>query len=277
LLFERPHDGSKLDLISLSIFTRIPIDAARKYAAGRLHYPQRLIDDLGERTAGDHGERLVDWGCGTGELTLHLSLLFDRVTAIDSAPAMITIAQEKARCMEIENIEWLAGRAEDLEIEPQSCDLITAGTAFHWMDRELLANRAFDALKPGAALALAGGGARRPKEGAAGWRELADECLRNHISARRQASRKHGVAKTDSDILSPLGFRIERFDYPVDHSWRVDDIVAFMYSTAPVLVTLEDDKREAFEYELRDVLTRANPSGVFHETLAFFLMIAYRP
>jgi hypothetical protein len=50
-----------------------------------------------------------------------------------------------------------------------------------------------------------------------------------------------------------------------------------MYASAPILLTLKDDKREAFERELRDALARANPSGVFNETIAFSLMIAQRP
>jgi ubiquinone/menaquinone biosynthesis C-methylase UbiE len=45
---------------------------AKNYSDYRPRYPQRLIDDLREHTVGDHGDCFIDWGCGTGELTLPL-------------------------------------------------------------------------------------------------------------------------------------------------------------------------------------------------------------
>jgi SAM-dependent methyltransferase len=130
---------------------------AQIYAEHRPRYPQNLIDDLRGRTIGDHGGMLVEWGCGTGELTLPLSPYFDEVRAIDTNAERISIAEDGARKRDIDNIEWQVGRAESLEIGPKSCDLIASASAFHWMDRELLSERAFDGLKLGGALAITGG------------------------------------------------------------------------------------------------------------------------
>lgn len=251
-------------------------DVAQNYADYRPRYPQRLIDDLRKRTVGDRGGWLVDWGSGTGELAFPLSPFFDRVTAIDISAAKVTVAQANARLEGIENIEWLVGRAEDLEIAPVSCDLIAAGSSFHWMDRELLAKRAFEGLKPGAALVLVGGGGRDIRKGDAEWEKLAVRCVKKHVGELDEGDRpKPEVRKKHGEILTAAGFRIERSDYPTDLSLHVDEVVGYLYSIGVARILA--DRREAFEREFVDGLARIDPAGVFEERFDFYLEIAHKP
>jgi SAM-dependent methyltransferase len=246
------------------------IEIAQNYADNRPRYPQRLIDDLRKRTVGDRGERLVDLGCGTGELSLRLGRFFDRVAAVDVSAAMIAVGRARARRDGIENIEWHVDRAENLEIAMDSCDLIVAGSSFHWMDRELLATRAFRGLRRGGALAIVGGaGGKRT-----GWRELAAECAEKHLGRGRPARKQAGAAS--HDVLAAAGFLVERFEYPTDFSWRVDEVAGCMYALTGALHAL-GDRRDVFERDFEEALYRANPSGVVHERIEFFLQVAGKP
>jgi SAM-dependent methyltransferase len=270
ILFQRLWDGRNL-VVNLT-------NAAQNYADYRPRYPRQLIDDLRKRSIGERGERLVDWGCGTGELTLPLSPFFARVTAVDISPAMVSVGRASARRAGIENIEWCVDRAENLEMAPESCDLITSASAFHWMDRELLARRAYRALRSGAMLALVGGAGGNLWRGTVEWQQVAVECLEKHIGGRTPGGRRAGQAsKRHDDFLVTAGFEIERLDYPADCSWQIDEVAGYLYSITGWIPGVLGDKRKAFEREFSDALARANPSGVIHQTIDFYLLMASKP
>lgn len=249
---------------------------AEYYARYRPRYPDQLLDDIRALVGDGQSECLVDWGCGTGEVAIPLSRTFSQVTAVDFDPEMVAVAKTKAQEAGITNIDWIVGRAEDLGIEPESCDLITAGSAFHWMDRELLASRAYAGLKPGCALALIGGGSSVWDENAE-WHAIAVRCLRQHLGEPRRAGKgTYGVTKKHGDYLVPEGFRLECRDYPTEHEWTADEIVGYLYSTSFAGAQVLGGRREAFERDLREALAAASADGVFREQLDFYLILAHK-
>jgi len=246
------------------------------YARYRPRYPTRLLEDVRELARGGPAEYLVDWGCGTGEVALPLSSSFERVTAIDLDPEMVAVARRRAAELGVTNVDWRVGRAEDLPIGADSCDLIAAGSSFHWMDRELLSARAYAGLRKESSLVLIGGGSSVWDENAE-WHTIAVRCLRKHLGEpRRAGSGTYGVAKRHGDYLVPAGFRFDNRDYPTAHEWTIDEIVGYLYSTSFAGPQVLGDRREAFERDLRDGLAEASPEDVFHEVLDFYLIIAHR-
>lgn len=94
--------------------------------------------------------RVIDLGCGTGELTRRLAdmLPASEVVGIDSSPEMLERAAEHARP---------GLRFEQCEIERVSgaYDLIFSNAAIHWVEKhERLVSRLFDLLAPGGQLAV---------------------------------------------------------------------------------------------------------------------------
>lgn len=246
------------------------------YARYRPRYPERLLQDIRDLVAGGRGEYLVDWGCGTGEVALPLRSSFECVTAIDLDPEMVAVARQRAAEAGVTNINWRVGRAEDLPIEPDSCDLITAGSSLHWMDRELLSARAYAGLRRGAPLIVIGGGSSVWDENAE-WHSIAVRCLREHLGEpRRAGSGKYTITKRHGDYLLPAGFRLENRDYPTEHEWTSDEIVGYLYSTSFAGLHILGDRKQAFERDLRRALAEANPQGTFREKLDFYLMIAHK-
>lgn len=252
---------------------------AQLYADHRPRYPRNLIDDLRRRTIGDHGGLLIDWGCGTGELTLPLSPYFDRIVAIDVDAEVVSLGEDKARSEGLENIEWHVGKAESLEIAAESCDLITSASAFHWMDRELLSERAFQGLKAGGALALTGGAGATIWSGSVEWHKVAVNCLEKYLGKRRPPEVKRtGQAKQwHDDFLTTVGFNVEQFKYPTEFSWSVDEVAGYMYTITGGLPWSLGENRVDFERDFGESLAQLNPSGMVQETINFFLLIASKP
>ena len=90
--------------------------------------------------------RVLDLGCGSGRLSLHLAHLGYEVIAVDSSAEMLAIARGKA---DSERVAWVQGDVFALPVIPNTFDVIVAlRLAFHFKNlRSLLA--ASTAAKPG--------------------------------------------------------------------------------------------------------------------------------
>ena len=75
--------------------------------------------------------RVLDLGCGTGEMAIGLSQLFPdaKIVAVDIAPGMLEVATER---VSKSNIAWhCCDRFEEITTEPY--DLVVSSSALQWM------------------------------------------------------------------------------------------------------------------------------------------------
>ncbi|GAA3290740.1 class I SAM-dependent methyltransferase [Dactylosporangium vinaceum] len=247
---------------------------AEYYAQYRPAYPSRMLTDLVELSVGTHGRRLVDLGCGTGEVALPLSAVFDTVTAIDIDPGMVALAERKAAERQIRNVAWTVGAAESLDLPAGSADLVVAGSSFHWMDRELLAGRVRAWLTGSGVFALLGGGSDVWEERAP-WHTVAVQTIREYVGERRRAGNQSFVAAgRHDDYLERAGFVVESRQYNAEKDWTADEIVGYLYSTSYCNPMVLGDRKAAFEATLRDRLGALSAADTHPETLAFECMLA---
>jgi SAM-dependent methyltransferase len=122
-------------------------DAAVVAAYGaRPPYPERVVALL-VGLATDDRARVLDLGCGTGELARRLAAHVQHVTAVDHSSPMLA----QARALpggEAPNLTWIAGRVEDVPLEgPFSCAF--AAESFHWFDWDTVVTRLRDLVPSG--------------------------------------------------------------------------------------------------------------------------------
>jgi trans-aconitate 2-methyltransferase len=97
--------------------------------------------------------RVVDLGCGTGELTAeaHKRLKARSTLGIDSSPAML----EKAAPLAGEGLSFALGDIARFEAPPGGFDLVLSNAALHWLpDHPALLARIADCVAPGGQLAV---------------------------------------------------------------------------------------------------------------------------
>ena len=126
------------------------------------------------------GSRVLDVGCGTGELAAHLARSGARATGVDPAPAMVRRAREQSPAA-----RFLEGDAEHLPFEDDAFDAVLAVNALQ------LADDVDDALAEVARVLAPGG-----RVGIAGWAEGA----RNDLDVVERA-----VAAAWEDEMPPDG------------------------------------------------------------------------
>jgi SAM-dependent methyltransferase len=247
---------------------------AEHYARYRPAYPPELIHHLIEQAAAAGHARALDLGCGTGELTLPLSATFDEVVAVDASAEMVAQGRSKAERAGHHNIVWSVQTAESYDPGDRRFGLITAGAAFHWMDRNLVASRAAASLQPGGVLAIAG--VNSTWNGDELWQKKAVEVIQRWLGPRRRAgSGKFAVSGgRHEDVLRATGFpSVTETTFIAEHNWTLDDFIGYLYSTSFAAKSVLGERAPGFEADLRATLLALEPSGQFSEKLRFHVIV----
>ena len=106
------------------------------YAQYRPGYPQSLVDALAARAGLDGTQRVLDVGCGTGQLTIPLARHARAVVAIDPVPGMLARGQQAAQAAGAGNITWLEGDSSQIAaLAGPGADLAVFAASFHWTGR----------------------------------------------------------------------------------------------------------------------------------------------
>jgi SAM-dependent methyltransferase len=116
------------------------------YAAYRPSYPIDLVDELANLCPAKN--RVLDCGCGTGQLSVLLAERFDEVVATDASSAQIEKAKKR------EGVIYRTALAEDSGLPDESVDLITVAQAAHWLDLDRFYQEVQRIARPNAILAL---------------------------------------------------------------------------------------------------------------------------
>jgi SAM-dependent methyltransferase len=125
-------------------------DVVQAYAA-RPPYPERVIDSLRALLPGP-GARVLELGCGTGDLTFELAPHVRELVAIDPSPAMLATATRRhARVPP--NVRFVLASAEDFE-PPGEFALVVAAESLHWMEWGRVLPKLRDRLAQGGLLAI---------------------------------------------------------------------------------------------------------------------------
>jgi ubiquinone/menaquinone biosynthesis C-methylase UbiE len=98
------------------------------------HIVSKDADVLAPRIAAAVGssERVLDAGCGTGQVTIELARVAAQVDAVDFADAMVRVAREKAQGLT--NVTFNTSGVEQLEFPDKTFDAVVLSNVLHLVD-----------------------------------------------------------------------------------------------------------------------------------------------
>ncbi|MGW5686930.1 class I SAM-dependent methyltransferase [Nonomuraea sp. NPDC003754] len=245
------------------------------YARFRPGYPKVFFDDVIRRFGLDGSGRLLDLGCGTGQLTIPLAGHVTEAVGMDPEPDMLTEAARHAAADKVGNVTWVRGGSADLSGQLGRFRLVTMGRSFHWMEREQVLRTLADMVEDGGGLVIADDGCLA--RSTTPWQHIIEEVQHQFIGPIPHAGAAmpadpHEVVLTRSPFQDVM---------PVVHefsrTWTVDRIIGYLYSTSLPLRRLLGARQPAFEREITDALLTAEPSGQFVEPVALHVLIARIP
>jgi len=106
---------------------------ARDYAKHRAGFPPELLLRLKSYGVGLPGQDILDIGTGTGTLARQLAIAGAKVIGIDMAEPLLQEARNLAQEVGAV-VTYRVGKAEDIPLDDESQDVVTAGQCWHWFD-----------------------------------------------------------------------------------------------------------------------------------------------
>jgi ubiquinone/menaquinone biosynthesis C-methylase UbiE len=259
-------------------FNRRPFaGTAEYYARHRPGYPQAFFDEVVRRLCLDGIGRLLDLGCGTGQLTIPLAGHVAEAVGMDPEPEMLTQAARHAQTAQVTNVTWILGSSTDLSSRLGRFRLVTMGRSFHWMDRDHVLTALADIVDDEGGIVIANDSCLiRP---ATVWQRMVEDIQLRFVGPVSRTDRAN-IADTREPHESALArspfHTLDRIVHHFERAWTPEQIIGYLYSTSLPLQRLLGDRRAAFEQAVSDTLRGLDPQGRFIEPVALEVLIARR-
>jgi SAM-dependent methyltransferase len=178
--------------------------------------------------------RLLDLGCGTGQLALRFNDWFEEIIGVDTEPEMLDEANRLSNDNRLNNIRWIQGRAEERAIDWGSFRLIIIAKAFHWMDRESILDILYNSSNDNGGIAIIDN--YNEKQEPLLWQLKVNEVLKRWLGDERRAGNITYTLPKErfEDTVAKSNFNdVERHVLPSYlYTWTIDSIIGNLYSTS---------------------------------------------
>src|SRR5262245_61850089 len=119
-------------------------EVAELYERARPTYPTPLVEDLVQFASLSKNTRVLEIGCGTGQLTLPLAERGTSIVAVELGTKLASVARRKLA--PFENVAVIVADFDRWMLPEEPFDLVVAATAFHWLRPETRVHACANAL-----------------------------------------------------------------------------------------------------------------------------------
>ncbi|MFC6961147.1 class I SAM-dependent methyltransferase [Halocatena marina] len=218
-------------------------------------YPDAAITSLREQFALDGSARVLDLGCGAGQIAIPLAEHVNEVIGMDPNERMLREARRKADASEheAENTEWVIGSDSDLSNELGTFQLVTMGRSFHWMDQRRTLDQLCSMIEPGGGIAIITDEEWLVRGGQP-WHEAVYTLADEYLEALPERT-----GPTDGEYDDPWDEMVDEFEFTdievtsieSEREWEIGSIVGYVFSLSYCSPDIFGDDKDAFEADLR--------------------------
>jgi SAM-dependent methyltransferase len=242
------------------------------YSEFRPSYPTSVFDLLTVEAPLDATSRVLDWGCGTGLLTLTLAERVASVTGVDPDQGMLDEAARLASERGQHNIRWVLSSAERFDDKPGGYRLVVIGSAFQWMDRPAVAARAHELLEHQGLFAVLGnpsplmliqpGGNRLDREDIGTAVAAAVAAVQDRFFEPKENSERIGRLTRHEEVIRASPFGVATLlSVPTRQDWDVPSLIGFLRSTSLRPDQVLGGRFQEFADEVERVVLSIEPTG----------------
>ena len=125
---------------------------AEYYNLYRSPYPQEVVATLIALSNLHNGSRVLEIGCGTGQLSVPLAQYGIDLLALELGPHLADLARQNLK--RFPNVHVEVCSFEEWPLPPQKFDAVVSASAFHWLDPAVRFSKSAEALHPGGFLTI---------------------------------------------------------------------------------------------------------------------------
>jgi SAM-dependent methyltransferase len=127
-------------------------EIAAEYDRNRPMYPDELVDHACQVAGLGDGDRVLEIGCGSGQLTRSLVARGLHVTALEPGRNLTALAGQNLEGAGA--VEFVTARFEDASFPHEHFRAVFSASALHWVDPKVSWLKIADVLAPGGTIAL---------------------------------------------------------------------------------------------------------------------------
>lgn len=201
------------------------------YAQYRPGYGEWTIDVLCDRFGMDETTRVLDLGCGAGQIAIPVSEHAGTVVGMDPNERMLREAQATATKRGRTNVEWIVGSDAQLCEALGPFDLTTMGRSFHWMDQQQTLERLFHMTNPGGGIALLTD-IEWFTRGTQAWQDAVYDVAQGYVDdLPERTGPVESYPNPWDKLISEFGFvDVETDHLEIEREWTVEQIVGYCLS-----------------------------------------------
>jgi ubiquinone/menaquinone biosynthesis C-methylase UbiE len=220
-------------------------------------------------------DRILDIGCGTGQVALAMDGKCKEIVCLDSDPEMIKWAKRVTKGCKTK-LTWINCQAEDLgklRKELGSFKVAISSRAFHRMNQKKVLKALDGLIEEDGGVALFSD--RVLWGGNEEWQQTIKQIIQKYLGEKKCAGRK--LNEPWENVLARSVFRfIKTHDVPIVRSWDVESIIGYVLSTAFAAPYLFGNQLDKFKEELKNALLSINQKGIFEENAVWSIVLGSR-
>ncbi len=246
------------------------------YVKYRPPIPEEVIKVIVEHFDIKPSDRVIDIGCGTGQVALAMEGKCGEMVCLDPDPEMLKWAKRVTKDCKMKLV-WLNYSSDDLgRIKNRlgTFKLATICRAFNWMNQDQTLKDLDPLIDEDGGVALFGD--KSLWTGEEEWQQAVKKVIQKFLGEERRAGKsKFKPSEEPWDvIMARSAFRfIAIHDVPIVRNWNVESIIGYLFSTSFAAPRLFGDQLEKFKEEVKSTLLSLNPKGIFQENAVWAITL----
>ena len=246
------------------------------YIKYRPPIPKEVIDVIVEHFDVKPTDRVLDLGCGTGQVALAMEGKCGEMVCLDPDPEMLRWAKKVTKHLKMK-LTWLNYAAEDLgKIKKKlgTFKVATCSRAFHRMNQDLVLKELAELIDEKGGVAIFSDMVLW--KGNEEWQQALKKILQKYLEGKSQAGKEKPIKPEErwENILARSAFKVVKtYEVTIIRNWNIKSIIGYIFSTAAAAPSLFNEEVNKFKKEVKNILLTLNPQGVFRENALWSIVL----
>lgn len=252
------------------------------YAKYRPNIPEEVVRIIVERFNINLADRILDVGCGTGQMAIAMDGRCEEMVCSDSDSEMLKQAKKEIERLNLkQRIILINCKAEDLINRKNELGIFKVATicrAFHWMNQDKVLTALDNLINQDGGIAIIGDGSFWT--GGEDWQQVVKKVVQKYLGEERRAGKETFKESSEpwENIISRSAFSIvESKEVTIIRTWTVESIIGWLFSSSFASPKYFGNRIESFKKDINEALLTLKPEGIFNECAHFNLLLASRP